>query len=280
MLLLNETIAASWTMGRPLVFLDFETDGPGEADPATDRIIQIGFMRMEQGGEAGSRVRLVHPGTFFMPLKRTEVHGITDSQLVGASPFSAVARSLHEQLKGCDIATYSGGSYDVPLLWEEFYRAGIVWDTTEHNLIDVAILWRKMEPRTLSDAVRRFMHEEPPEDMHNALVDCRFTAGVLKGMIEAFPDAAHSVEDLARQTVPTRKIGGKELLQIDLAGTIVRNENGDAVYAHKTNRGVLLKEDPGYARWILGKDFPENTKLAIKMELKRISEAGQPQLDL
>lgn len=258
-------------MTRPLVFLDFETDGPGEPDPATDRIVQAGFLRMEPSGEAGSRTRLIHPGPEFMPLKRSEIHGVADSMLVDAVTFASIARSFHDSvIAGADIGTFNGGNYDVPLLWEEFFRCGIQWDVTQHNFIDVAVLWRKMEPRSLSDAVRRFTGKDPGEDMHDAGVDATWTAEVMRGMLEKWPETPRTVEDLAKLTVLTSRIGGKELPRIDLAGAIARNEQGDAVYTHKKVKGRLVKDDPGYANWILGKDFPENTKQAIRAELRRL----------
>lgn len=258
-------------MTRPIVFFDFETDGHGEPDPATDRIVQAGFLRMEVNGECGSRTRLIHPGPAFIPLKRSEIHRVTDEMLVGAVPFSSIARSFHDSvLAGADIGTFNGGNYDVPLLWEEFFRCGIQWDVTQHNFIDVAVLWRKMEPRTLADAVKRFTGKDPGEDMHDAGIDATWTADVLRGMLEKWDSAPRDVVELGKLTALTSRIGGKELPRIDLAGAIVRNENGDAVYSHKTNRGTLVRDDPGYARWILGKEFPENTKQAIRAELKRL----------
>lgn len=273
-------ISRAWNTDRPLIFLDFEADGPGEPDPGTDRIVQAGFFKVSPQGEGETRTRLVNPGPGYLPIKRTEIHGVTDEMVASAAPFSSMAKSFHDQLIGCDIATYNGNNYDVPLLWEEFFRAGIVWETTEHRLVDVARLWSKLEPRTLSDAVRRFTGKEPSEDMHDAGVDAGSTHDVLRGMIQQLPGAPTSIEDLAKLTAPTSRIGGKECPRIDLAGAIVRNENGDAVFSHKTNRGTLLKEDPGYARWILGKDFPENTKLAIRIELRRIEEANTLQQPL
>lgn len=256
-------------MSRPLFFLDAETDGHGEADAALDRIVQLGLFCLTPDGETSARTRLIHPGPEFLPLKRTELHGVTDAMLDGAPLFKSIARSLHDQLEGCDIATFNGANYDVPLLWEEFFRSGIVWDVSRHNLIDAAVLWRKMEPRSLSDAVRRFAKEEPAENMHNAGVDALATFKVVFGMFTTWSEAPRDIAELAKFTAPTTKIGGIEMPRIDLAGVIVRNEAGDAIYSHKTNRGTRLIDDPGYARWILGKDFSENTKAVIREELRK-----------
>lgn len=276
MLLVKEASAAVPFSGmtRPLVFLDAETDGAGEPDPATDRIIQLGIFVLAPDGQTSVRTRLIHPGATSFPLKRTDVHGVTDAMLDGAPSFVSIARSLHEQLDGCDIATFNGANYDVPLLWEEFFRAQIMWDVSRHNFIDVAVLWRKMEPRSLGDAMKRFCGGIT-EPMHDAGVDARATYHVVSGMLMAWPDAPRDVLELAKVTAPTSKIGGVELPRIDLAGVLVRNADGDAVYSHKTNRGTRLRDDPGYARWILGKDFSENTKLVIREELKRAEPQQQ-----
>lgn len=262
-------IPTIWTSDRPLIFLDFETDGPGEADAATDRIVQAGFLRID-GGERNARSRFVNPGPEFLPLKRTEIHHIKTEDLVDALSFKLIARSLYGKIQGCDIATYNGSNYDVPLLWEEFFRTGIEWNVSQHRFVDVAGLWRKMEPRTLSDAVRRFLGKEPDENMHDAAIDVDCTASILHGMLTEWTKAPHDIVELDKLTASTTKIGGKELPRIDLAGVLVRNERGDAVFSHKTNRGKLLRDDPGYARWILGKDFSENTKMHVRAELKRV----------
>jgi len=272
MLLVKEASAAIPFSGmtRPVVFLDAETDGAGEPDPAIDRVIQLGIFVLRPDGTTSARTRLIHPGETCFPLKRTEIHGVTDAMLEGAPQFVSIARSLHEQLDGCDIATFNGANYDVPLLWEEFFRAQIQWDVSRHNFIDVAVLWRKMEPRSLTDAVKRFAGALSSDNMHDAGVDARATFHVLAGMMMAWPDAPRDVVELGKTTAPTTKIGGVELPRIDLAGVLVRNPAGDAIYSHKTNRGKSVREDPGYGRWILGKDFSENTKQAIRAEMKRV----------
>lgn len=281
MLLVRETLALAWSMVRPLVVLDFESDGPGEADPALDRIIQIGFLRIEPNGDAGSRVRTLNPGPGFLPLKRTDIHHVTDLRIAEAPLFGSMARSFHESIVGCDLMTYNGANYDLPLLWEEFYRAGITWDVDQHAHIDVSIFWRKYEPRSLSDAFKRFTGKEPPENMHDAGADVRCTCETLSGMINTFvPGFVPSVEDLANETRPTSKIGGQELPRIDLAGVLVRDANGDAIYTHKKQKGVRLKDDPGYAEWILSKDFSQNTKLAIRIEFQRIQDECSKQQKL
>lgn len=267
-------------MVRPLVFLDFEADGPGEADPATDRIVQAALMRLELDGDSMSKTRIIHPGQHFVPLRRSEIHGVTDEMIAGRPMFKDIARGFHEQLGGADIATYNGSNYDVLLLWEEFFRAGIIWDVKEHNFVDVSTLWRVMEPRTLGDAFRRFTGKEPPEGMHDGAVDNRCTCEVLNGMLKAWPLAGRTIEELAKQTIPTQKIGGEEMRRIDIAGVLVRDSQGNAVFSHKQVRGRLLRDDFGYARWILGKDFSENTKMIIREEMKRIEDQARNQQTL
>lgn len=260
------------TLTRPLVFLDFETDGPSEPDPAQDRIIQAGLFRLEVDGTGTPRTKLIHPGPECIPLKRSEIHGITDQMLVAAPRFEKVAKSFLAQIDGCDIATFNGSNYDIPLLWEELWRAGITWDTSQHRLVDVAALWRKMEPRSLSDAVRRFCGVEPSEDMHDAGVDARCTRDVLAGMMERWPEAPRSIDDLARLTAPALRIGGKEFPRIDLAGILVRDENGRALYAHKKNRGMALEDDRGYADWLLRQAWiSAETRTVLERELRALT---------
>lgn len=267
---------------RPLVFLDLEADGPGDPDPNNDRIVQLGMCIVRPGGwdEPVLVSKLVNPGMDNLPLRRSEIHGITSEAVVSEPGFRQLLTALLNYLHGADIATFNGSNYDIPLLDAEINRV-LMWervtkgrarfdfyDWTQHRHIDVAALWRKMEPRKLADAIDRFVGVRPAEKLHDAAVDSRATADVLRGMARHFAGACpESVEDLAKLTARTFTIKGKDLPCIDLAGTMVRDEDGSALYTAKRVRGVRLADDNGYAEWMLRNDFPEETKRLIRSEL-------------
>lgn len=267
-------------LDRPLIVLDVESDGPGDPDPALDRVIQVGLCILKPSGERKTITRDIHPGPNYMPLRRTEIHGITDEMLTRAPIFRNVAVSLLEILHGCDIATYNGNKYDIPLLVEEFLRASAEkekakkppckWDYQKHRHIDVARLWSKMEGRKLEDAIDRFVGVRPSGELHNAGVDSSATADVLFGMLQTFNQAPQDVGGLAELTASTKMINGQELPCIDPSGSLVRGPNGEALFTAKRVRGKAIEEDTGFADWMLRSDFPEATKEALRSELFRV----------
>lgn len=131
-------------------------------------------------------------------------------------------------------------------------------------------LWRKMEPRTLSDAVSRFLHRNH-EGAHNAGDDAAATADLLPAMATHF-GLDVDIDKLAELTKPTIKIDGVECAPIDLAGVLARRPDGVAVYTHKKVRGVPFADDLGYASWILRTDFSANTHGEVERELAAIAE--------
>jgi DNA polymerase-3 subunit epsilon len=96
-------------------------------------------------------------------------------------------------LVDADLAGYNSNRFDIPMLMEEFYRAGYDFEIEHRKLIDVQRLFYKMEPRTLKAAYRYYCGKEM-EDAHDALVDVQATVEVLKGQIKMYEDRDY-VED-------------------------------------------------------------------------------------
>lgn len=242
-----------------MIYLDIESDHPSansEPDPAEDRIISLALVHeghVDVGVDGWERERYINPG---FPLTRTAVHNITDEMLSGQPAFHAVAKSLCALLETeLYICTFNGARYDVPLLHEEFSRVGIDWHTDRHRFIDLAILWRKMEPRTLADACRRFAGREH-EDAHAAISDARVLPDILRGMMLAFPEVqGKGLDQLADMSTPSITIGGEDLPLVDLGGLFARDRDGDLVYTHKRVRGTKVCDDQGYGSW-LARKFP------------------------
>ena len=73
-------------MKRNYVVCDLETTG---LNPITDRIIEIGLVRVQQGEIAGKYHTMVNPG-MTLPLKIKRLTGIDDGDLAGAPPSGEV----------------------------------------------------------------------------------------------------------------------------------------------------------------------------------------------
>ena len=59
------------------------------------------------------------------------------------------------------------------------------------------------------------------------------------------------------------------VINVDVAGKIVLDANGIPVYAFGKDKGLSVQKNPGFAEWMLGKDFPANTKAVIRKLIKK-----------
>jgi DNA polymerase-3 subunit epsilon len=86
----------------PIAVLDFETTG---LSPGYDRVVEVSVVRVDPGSEP----RLVFD-TLVNPDRRmaaTEIHGITDRDVVGAPRFEDLAGGLLGALSGCVVAAHN-----------------------------------------------------------------------------------------------------------------------------------------------------------------------------
>ena len=182
-------------------------------------------------------------------------------------PFRACAKSLAELIDGCDLAGYNSQRFDLPMLGEEFLRAGVEVDLLSRQHIDVQTIFHKMEPRTLEGAVRFYCHREHI-GAHGAEADTIATLDVLLAQLDKYGDALpHSVKELSDLTTYHRNV--------DLAGRIVLDDNDVPVFNFGKHKGrsveTVLREEPGYLSWLLQADFSRDTKrqfLLIKEQMK------------
>jgi len=239
---------------NPLVFFDLETTG---VNIVTDRIVEISYLKIFPNGEEESRTRLINPG-MHIPEQATEVHGISDDDVRDAPPFKSVAKSLAAHLEGCDLAGFNSNRFDIPLLAEEFLRAGIDIDLMKRKFVDVQTIYHKKEQRTLSAAVKFYCNREL-DDAHSAEADTRATYEVLKAQLDHYPDLENSVDFLSNYSSFNNNV--------DFAGRLIYDEQGREIINFGKYKGrvaeEVLKEDIGYYGWILNGDFALHTKRAF-----------------
>jgi DNA polymerase-3 subunit epsilon len=237
---------------KPLCFLDLETTG---TDPAKDRIIS--FAGVINEGDDVWLEWLLNPG-IPIPAEATAIHGITDRIVVDRPTFREAAQSIQSFLSGCDLAGYNILNFDVPLLWEEFHRVGITWDLTGVNIIDPCVIFKAMEPRDLTAAMK-FYNGKAHEGAHGARADVEATRQVLRGQGTRYAGNPELPVDRAGLSAFCRKDR-----RVDLAGCIVLNDKSEPCYTAKRVRGVRVKDDPGFGTWMLRNDFPEETKIHLR----------------
>lgn len=243
------------TLLRPVVFFDLETTG---TDISRDRIVQIAVMKIHPDGSEEVKTRLVNPG-MPIPSSATAIHHITDGDVAGAPPFRELAKSVRDFFLGADIGGFNSNRYDIPLLVEEFARCGIPFPDPDSKLIDVQVIYHKKEERTLA-AAYRFYCNKSLDDAHDAEADVRATVEVFHRQLETYDDIGRTVGEI-------HLFCNSDAI-VDFGRKLARNEKGEIVYAFGKNRGKPVTDDPGYAEWMLGGDFPESTKAVLRRLLQ------------
>lgn len=236
---------------NPLVFFDLETTG---IDIVKDRIIEISYVKVFPNGKEESRTMRINPGMPIPPAS-TAIHGITDDDVKDCPLFKNVAKQLAAQIEGCDLAGYNSNRFDIPLLAEEFLRAGVDIDLTRRKFIDVQTIFYKMEQRTLA-AAYKFYCQKSLENAHTAAADTMATYEVLKAQLDRYPELKNDVTFLSEFSSFTNNV--------DFAGRMVYNEKNQEVFNFGKYKGRLveevLKQEPAYYSWMMNGDFPLNTK--------------------
>jgi DNA polymerase-3 subunit epsilon len=189
-----------------------------------------------------------------IPAASSNVHGITDEMVKDAPSFKTLANEIKQFIEGCDIGGYNSNRFDVPMLNEEFLRAGISVDIESRKLLDVQKVFHMMEQRTLSAAYQFYCHKTL-EDAHTAEADATATWEILEAQIERYPQIGNTVESIVKFT------GEDEI--IDFARRLVY-ENGVVVFNFGKHKGKsvieVLRDEPQYYDWIMKGDFALHTK--------------------
>ena len=244
---------------NPLIFFDLETTG---IDVANDRIVEISYLKIYPNGDEEAKTMKVNP-TVPIPAKVTAIHGINDEDVKDAPKFTEIAKTLGKVFEGCDFAGYNSNKFDLPLLAEEFLRAGADIDLKKRKFIDIQVIFHKKEQRTLS-AAYKFYCDKDLQNAHTAEADTRATYEVLMAQLDRYDDLPNDIDELSKFSSHNRNA--------DFLGRIVYDEDGNEVFnfgKHKGQRVVdVLKKDQGYYAWMMNGQFPLHTKnvlTAIKL---------------
>lgn len=237
---------------NPLVFFDLETTG---TNINSDRIVEICYLKVHPNGNEESKTLRINP-EMHIPEEASAIHGIYDEDIKDCPTFKDVAKKIAADIEGCDLAGFNSNRFDIPVLAEEFLRAGVDIDLMKRKFIDVQVIYHKMEQRTLS-AAYKFYCDKNLEDAHTAEADTRATYEVLKVQLDRYADTLkNDINFLSEYSCHTKNV--------DFAGRIVYNDQGVEVFNFGKYRGVPVKEilqkDPGYYSWIIQGDFTLNTK--------------------
>lgn len=252
---------------RPLAVFDLETTG---TNVGTDRIVEISIIKIHPDGKEEVLTRRINPGVP-IPAEVTAIHGITDEDVRNEATFAELAPSLLQFLINCDMGGYNSNKFDVPLLVEEFLRAGHDFDLKGRRFVDVQNIFHKMEPRTLK-AAYRFYCERTLENAHSAEADTRATYEILLSQLDRYEDAEYTSND---GTVSKPILNDIKALHefsfhnrnADLVGHIIFNPKNQEVFNFGKYKGKTVEEvfnnEPSYYDWMMKADFPLSTKKVI-----------------
>ncbi len=247
-------------LSRPIAFLDLETTG---INITNDRIVEIAIVRIQLDGSKVVKRKLINP-TIPIPKASSDVHGITDEMVKDAPTFKQVANELKQFMDNCDMGGYNSNRFDLPLLIEEFSRAGITFNIDGRKMVDVQKVFHQMEQRTLS-AAYKFYCNKTLEGAHGAEVDATATWEILEAQIERYPNLGDTVETIVKFT-------GEDDI-VDFARRFVKDEKGIEVFNFGKHKGKsiaqVLKEEPQYYDWMMKGDFALNTKQKLTEILNR-----------
>ncbi len=252
---------------RPLVVYDLETTG---TNIATDRIVEIAILKLFPDGREEFRRHLVNP-TIPIPEEVIAIHGITNADVKDAPTFKELSNNLLLFIGNCDLAGYNCIKFDVPVLVEEFLRAGIDFDLKGRKVVDVQNIFHKMEQRTLKAAYRFYCNKDL-ENAHTAEADTRATLEILKTQLDRYEGAEYTDHDgnVSQPVVNDMKALHEFSFfnrNADLAGQIIFNSKGQEVFNFGKHKGKPVEEvfrtEPSYYDWMMKGEFLLSTKKLI-----------------
>ena len=267
---------------RPLIVFDLETTG---LDFIRDRIIQISFIKVSPDGTEERENIFVNPEKS-IPHEVTELTGISNDDVKDAPTFKTLASQLNEKFKGCDFAGYNSNHFDIPMLAEEFLRAGIDFDFSKVRLIDAQTIFHKMERRNLAAAYKFYCGRKMEDDFtaHRADEDTEATYRVLMGELDKYaPGVQEEPDRVLENDMDYLAEFSKQNDNVDFAGRIVwkpvigadgkpvLDADGKEQKVEMFNFGKykgrpvadVLRTDIGCYSWMMGGDFTFNTKQVL-----------------
>jgi DNA polymerase-3 subunit epsilon len=245
-----------WKLDRPLAVFDIEATG---STPRADRIVELAIVRLAPDGRRETHVMRVNPG-MPIPPEVTQIHGITDADVANCPSFCQIAGKVQELLQGCDLAGYNVVRYDIPMLVEEFARCGVRFDLDGRRIVDAQRIFHRREPRDLTAALA-FYCNELHLDAHGAEGDALATLRVLEAELERYADLPRDMAALDAYCNP------RDASWVDREGRL-KWVNGEVVLNFGKKKGTplrhIIRDDPGFIKWMLRGDFPRDTKEIVE----------------
>jgi DNA polymerase-3 subunit epsilon len=248
---------------NPLCIFDLETTG---TNITQDRIIEIAVIKLMPNGEVLRKANIVNPTIPILP-ESTAIHGLKNEDVRDKPTFKEVARDYIRFFEGSDMAGFNVIKFDIPMLVEEFLRAGLEFDYARKKIIDAQKIFHLMEKRTLGAAYRFYLNKEF-ENSHTAESDTEATMEVLLAQVaryegqEVLDGLNNKIGEIRNDVETLSKLTSSGM--VDLAGRMALNRKGEEIFNFGKHKNKLVaavfKEDPSYYGWMMNGDFPLDTK--------------------
>ncbi len=266
---------------RPLAFFDLEATG---INIGADRIVEISVIKLNVDGSEEVKTWRVNP-EMPIPLETSLIHGIYDEDIKDEQTFNQIAAAVAEFIDISDLAGFNSNKFDIPMLMEEFLRAGVQFDLDSRHFVDVQNIFHQMEQRTLK-AAYQFYCDKQIINAHSAEADTRATMEVLLAQIAKYENIEWE-DKKGNKSIPV--VNDVEALHkftnlsrpVDFAGRLVYNEQGEETINFGKHKGKKVEDvfstEPSYYSWMMQGDFPLYTKRKLeeiytRFNAKRVAE--------
>ncbi|MFP5081439.1 exonuclease domain-containing protein [Pedobacter sp. JCM 36344] len=249
---------------RPLAFFDLETTG---VNVGADRIVEISILKAMPDGLELVKTLRINP-EMPIPLQSSVIHGIYEEHILSEPTFKTVAKEIADFIGDADLAGYNSNRFDIPVLLEEFLRAGIDFDMNDRKFVDVQNIFHQMEQRTLR-AAYKFYCDKDIVNAHSAEADIIATYHVLLAQIERYKDANFedkqgNISKPVQNDVDALHAFSNMNKPVDFAGRMVFNEEEQEIFNFGKHKGKTVEQvfdiEPSYYSWMKQGDFPLYTK--------------------
>lgn len=255
---------------KPVIFFDLETTG---IDISSDRVVEISMLKIMPDGKKETITEKLNP-TIPIPIETSEIHGIFDIDVENAPTFQEKAQEYADFIGDSDLAGFNSNRFDIPILVEEFLRAGVPFTMKNRKSIDVQTIYHKLEPRTLTAAYQYYCNKNL-ENAHSAEADTIATFEVLESQIQKYEDLNGEVGFLSEFSEHAK------YRKLDLMGRIGLDEKDNPVFNFGKYKGQkviqVFDKDPAYYGWMMNGNFPLYTKQVLKELREQWAEKNKAQ---
>jgi hypothetical protein len=242
----------TWIMSKRIAAIEIQAS---KIDPHGKTIISNCYISVLDVVRIDYDAGTVERANFTVNPMQVEAHRGTARKLP-RTPFESIAWDVMDYLQGCDIMGFCVRRLDLPLLAEEFARAGIDNFPSENiSVIDVQSIFHQMEPRNFAAAVRFYLDQEYAAHQRNS-ADVELTRRIFDRQIERYGmgldlDYLHEISAF-----------GKDLA--DFSSLLYWQDNGLKLFWNfGKNKDQPVKAEDPFTIWFLRNDFPAQSRRIV-----------------